>query len=58
MSNFIYQLFTSSFAFAGEGTGHSHGAGAELEQLWPVFVVFSVLIVAGIIFSLASKRKK
>lgn len=47
----------NSMALAGEGAGHTHGAGGETEHLYPVLAVFAVLVIGGIAFHFFSKKK-
>jgi hypothetical protein len=59
MSSLMTTLLMTAQAYAaGEGSGHSHGAGGETEHLWPVLGVFLVLVVVGVGYNLVSKKKK
>jgi hypothetical protein len=47
-------LLNSFTAFAGEGNDHSHDGEFPL---WPVLVVFAVLVIAGIFLNFKNQKK-
>jgi hypothetical protein len=55
MSHLISIFTLINLALAGEGADHSHGPDANLGS---VAILFAVLIVAGVIFHFATKKKK
>lgn len=55
---FIPYLLMAAVANAGEGPDHTHSIGGELEHMWPIITVLVVLLAAGIVFNLVSKKKK
>ncbi len=48
-------LFFSTIAM-GQDHGHSHGAGGEIEHLYPILGIIAALVVGGL-FLLYSKKK-
>ncbi len=56
--NMLFYLYFAVAAKAGEGPDHTHSIGGELEHMWPIITVLGVLLLAGVIFNLTSKRKR
>ncbi|MES2803622.1 MAG: hypothetical protein V4654_14105 [Bdellovibrionota bacterium] len=56
MKNLMMTLLFPLISLASEG--HSHGDGGENEHLYPVLIVFAVLIIGGVIFHFVSKKKR
>lgn len=50
----LLNILLASTAFAGEGEGHTHG---PMEHLGPVGIVLFILVVAGMIFHIMTKKK-
>jgi hypothetical protein len=58
MTSLIAKLILPLMSFASEGgAGHSHGEGGETEHLYPVLIIFAVLVIGGIVFHFVSKKK-
>lgn len=58
MEFLLIKLLYSITAFASEeGGSHSHGAGRESEHLFPVLMVFAVLVIGGLVFHFMTKKK-
>lgn len=41
------KLLLSLNTLASDGASHSHGSGGEAEHLYPIIIVFAVLVVLG-----------
>ena len=58
MIQLLTKIIFATTAFASDGPGHTHGSGGENEHLYPILILFVVLIILGIVAGKIVNKKK